>query len=205
MSLQRGQVFDSRRSLTRDDVRFLTSDGWVRYSALPRGATPQAARVMMRPCKKLRYSGGKSVPVILYDGSLLQPVTELLRLFQFDGVPDAEAASTPLFRRDSGAAYTTDYVREVVRYLMKGIGLPPRLYGGHSLRIGGASAALAAGVSEATIRAMGRWDSDIYEMYLRHSLDGARRTGTVIASTAFEDFEGMFDHEELVRVQPRGG
>ena len=43
---------------------------------------------------------------------------------------------------------------------------------------------------------MGRWDSDIYEMYLRHSLDGARRTGTVIASTAFEDFEGMFDHEE---------
>ena len=32
-----------------------------------------------------------------------------------------------------------------------------------------------------------------------------KRTTQIKASTAFEDFEGMFDHEELVRVQPRGG
>ena len=69
--------------------------------------------------------------------------------------------------------------------------------GGHNLRIGGASAAhLAANVSEAVIRAMGRWDSDVYELYLRGSLSCARQMGSVIASTSYEDFEAMFDHED---------
>ena len=75
-------------------------------------------------------------------------------------------------------------MREVVRLLMRSVGLPPGLYGGHSLRIGGASAALAANVSEAVIRAMGRWDSDVYELYLRGSLLCARQMGSVIASTS---------------------
>ena len=140
------------------------------------------------------------MPVYLYDGALLQPVASLLNLFSVDAVPAEVAAVTPLFRLESGQAYTTTFVRRLVRHLMESLGLPPLLYGGHSLRIGGASAALAANVSEATIRAMGRWDSDVYEMYLRASTVGARRAGTVIASTAFEDFEGMFDHEEFVRA-----
>ncbi|KOO23995.1 hypothetical protein Ctob_005785 [Chrysochromulina tobinii] len=154
---------------------------------------------MMRPCKKLRYHGGKTVPVFLFDGSVLTPVQELLRLFRVDRVPPEAYATTPLFRRSSGVSFTTDYVREVVRFLMRSVGLPPGLYGGHSLRIGGASAALAANVSEAVIRAMGRWDSDVYELYLRGSLACARQMGSVIASTSYEDFEAMFDHEEFVR------
>ena len=141
-----------------------------------------------------------SVPVFLFDGSILKPVTELLRLFRVDRVPPEAYATTPLFRRASGKPYTTDYVREIVRFLMSSVGLPPLLYGGHSLRIGGASAALAANVSEAVIRAMGRWDSDVYELYLRGSMDSARRMGSVIASTSYEDFEAMFDHEEFVRT-----
>ena len=35
--------------------------------------------------------------------------------------------------------------------------------------------------------------------YLRYSLTCARQMGSVIASTSFEDFEAMFDHEEFVR------
>ena len=125
---------------------------------------------------------------------------DLTRLFRVDCVPPEAYAATPLFRRSSGACFTTDYVREVVRFLMRSVGLPPSLYGGHSLRIGGASAALAANVSEAVIRAMGRWDSDVYELYLRGSLSCARQMGSVIASTSYEDFEAMFDHEEFVRT-----
>ena len=56
------------------------------------------------------------------------------------------------------------------------------MYGGHSLRIGGASAALAANVSEAVIRAMGRWDSDVYELYLRGSLSCAAKLFAVTES-----------------------
>ena len=173
---------------------------WISFDELERrGVTPMAAQVMMRPCKKLRYRGGKTVPVFLYDGTILTPVQDLIRLFRVDRVPPEAYAATPLFRRSSGACFTTDYVREVVRFLMRSVGLPPSLYGGHSLRIGGASAALAANVSEAVIRAMGRWDSDVYELYLRGSLSCARQMGSVIASTSYEDFEAMFDHEEFVR------
>ena len=37
----------------------------------------------------------------------------------------------------------------------------------HSFRIGGASAAFAAGVPEATIQVLGRWSSDAYRAYIR--------------------------------------
>ena len=213
MSLQRGQAWSKARSLSRADVSFLVRPGegrpaeWVSFDELERAEAEcgskhivVAAKVMMRPCKKLRYRGNKTVPVFLFDGSILKPVTELLRLFRVDRVPPEAYATTPLFRRASGKPYTTDYVREIVRFLMSSVGLPPLLYGGHSLRIGGASAALAANVSEAVIRAMGRWDSDVYELYLRGSMDSARRMGSVIASTSYEDFEAMFDHEEFVRT-----
>jgi hypothetical protein len=198
MALQDGEVFNPKRNLTRADVLFCQDGVWRRYAELRAGRPVTAARVLMRPCKKLKYRPGKTVPVMLYDGAVLTPVSDLLRLFQVDGVPPDREATTPLFRMASGAAFTTKYVREVVRFLVEAVGLDGALYGGHSLRIGGATAALAAGLPASVIRVMGRWDSDVFELYARASADGARRAGTVIASTPFEDFEGMFDHEEFV-------
>jgi hypothetical protein len=67
MSLQRGQVWSKARCLSRADVTFLVRSGdgqhasWVSFDELERrGDTPTAAQVMMRPCKKLRYHGGKT-------------------------------------------------------------------------------------------------------------------------------------------------
>ena len=68
----------------------------------------------------------------------------------------------------------------------------------HSLRIGGATAALAADVPPEVIRMMGRWDSQIYEIYCRMSRQSALRVGAVIASTPFNDVEGAFEDEELM-------
>ena len=87
---------------------------------------------------------------------------------------------------------------EMVKYLMKAIGLDPDRFGAHSLRIGGATAALAAGVQPTLIRVLGRWSSDIYEIYCRLSLEAAAGMGAVIGSTPFEDVEqGEFVTEEL--------
>jgi hypothetical protein len=201
MALQPGETFTPSRHLTRDDVLFCQGGVWLRFSELRVGQPVEAARVMMRPCKKLRYRAGKTVPVVLYDGTVLSPVQDLLHLFRVDGVPSHLEGVTPLFRRQRNEAFTTTFVRTVVRYLVSAVGLEPSLYGGHSLRIGGATAALAAGLSASVIRVMGRWDSDVFELYARASADGARRAGTVIASTSFEDFEGMFNHEEFVPAQ----
>ena len=153
---------------------------------------------MVRPCKKLRYRGAKTVPVVLRDGTVLQPVTELARLFAVDAVSAEELAATPLFRREDGSAFTTAFVRGLVKLCMHRVGRDPAMFGAHSLRIGGASALLAAGIPPAAIQVMGRWDSDVYLVYCRWSQDAARRVGSAVASTCFTDFEGEYTHEEMM-------
>ena len=85
-----------------------------------------------------------------------------------------------------------------MKALARAVGEDPRRYGAQSLRIGGASAALAAHVPANVIRALGRWDSDVYEVYTRASREAALRFGAVVASTAYTDFEGEFADEEFV-------
>ena len=65
------------------------------------------------------------------------------------------------------------------------------------MRIGGATAALAAGVPPQLIRLMGRWSSDVYEIYCRMSREAALRVGRSLTSTAVHTFEGGFTEERL--------
>ena len=86
----------------------------------------------------------------------------------------------------------------MVKYLMESIGENPNHFGAHSMRIGGASAAYAAGIEPSAIRIAGRWSSDIYEIYVRLSARGAAQLGATIGSTTFEDLErSTFASEEL--------
>ena len=61
----------------------------------------------------------------------------------------------------NGRGVTVVELRVQVKRVMAAAGLDPARFGAHSLRIGGATAALAAGVQPALIRLMGRWSSDI--------------------------------------------
>ena len=76
-------------------------------------------------------------------------------------------------------------------------GLEPQHYGAHSLRIGGASAALAAGVPPALIRMMGRWSSDVYEIYCRASDEAVLRFGVAIGGADFADLESEYHNQEF--------
>ena len=55
-------------------------------------------------------------------------------------------------------------------------------------------------VRPATIRAAGRWSSDIYQLYCRISKESAAGVATCIGSTPFEDLErgARFEGEELL-------
>ena len=117
-------------------------------------------------------------------------------MLESDPVGSAEAATTPLFRV-GGQAIRRDHVANMVKRLMQRIGLDPRKFGAHSLRIGGATAALAAGVQPAVIRITGRWSSDCWELYARLSKEAALNVTTLIGSTAFEDAERGFVSEEF--------
>ena len=186
-ALQPGQRWDPITCLTRADLKFRrAADGslW--------------AIIRMRPAKRLGAT--KSVPLMLRSGgSLIDPVRALQRMLALDPVAEEDEASTPLFRIGR-EAITVDQTRTVVKGLMQRLGLDSDRFGAHSLRIGGASAALAAGLSPSSIRMAGRWGSDIYEIYCRISKESAAAVATVIGSTAFEDLERgvQFCDEELV-------
>ena len=106
-------------------------------------------------------------------------------------------ASTPLFRGDDGDAFSTAKVRGVVKTMLALSGEDPALFGAHSLRIGGATAALAAGVSALVIKAMGRWGSDVYEIYAHLSDVASRDFGSKVASVDYEEVLGAYYSEDL--------
>ena len=187
-SLQPGEAFDPARHLTRADVSFVTAEDGTEYVV-----------IRMRPAK--RTGATKTVPLVLGGGgTLLDPVRALRRLFEIDPVPVEQWAVTPLFREGGRRPFSVAQVRNTVKYLMDSLGLDHRKFGAHSLRIGGATAALAAGLSPAAIRAAGRWASDVYILYTRCNMHSAVQLASVIGSTSFEDTERgiRFADEELL-------
>lgn len=56
-----------------------------------------------------------------------------------------------------------------MRALIRRAGIDPSQYAGHSLRIGGATMLKAAGVGTDLIKILGRWTSDAYTLYVRHT------------------------------------
>ena len=176
-AVQSSQAWDEEMHLTRADVKVYTRSDGSRYLILT-----------FRPAK--RRGQRKVVPLLLGGGgSLLDPVAAYEAMVAADPVPARELATTPLFRRANGSAIKVAEVRGMVKLLMSSLGLDPARFGAHSLRIGGASAALAAGMGPAAIRAAGRWSSDIYELYCRLSRESAAHVSVVIGSTPFADLE----------------
>ena len=102
--------------------------------------------------------------------------------------------SAPLFwvagARSSGRApATTQYVRGLFKRAAKAIGLDPADYGGHSGRIGGATDHFAAGTPAIEIQIIGRWDSDIWQIYARQCVGTTLRCTRAAAANADVDLE----------------
>ena len=188
MAVQEGDRFSPVRHLTRDDLSFKKSeDGRV------------VAVVTLRVAK--RVGAVKETKVVIGGGgTVVDAVAELRRLYELwksDDIPREEWKDTPMFEFN-GEAINVRTVRGMVKYLMESIGENPNHFGAHSMRIGGASAAYAAGIEPSAIRIAGRWSSDIYEIYVRLSARGAAQLGATIGSTTFEDLErSTFSSEEL--------
>jgi hypothetical protein len=186
----RGEVFEESEHMTASDVAFFSRDG-VRH-----------ARVAMRKRKDLRVLRGKQAVVVIAGGGVghFDAAGDLDRWIvhrRAVGIPDG----APLFCDDAGVSFTVAQVRQFVKDIMRLAGRDPSRYGAHSLRIGGATAALAAGVPPALIRLMGRWASDVYEIYCRLSMQSALGVGTAISAAMVSSPEDGFQ-EESFEMQP---
>jgi hypothetical protein len=186
IGLPDGVSFSALYGISHADLRFLRRNGKL------------VAAIKLHVLKG-KVLTGKTVTVFLESGgTLLDPVLELLEMLRLDPVDEVLRAETPLFRIAGGEAITRRDVASMVKALMQAIGLDPARFGAHSLRIGGATAALAAGVPPTLIRVAGRWASDVFEIYTRLSMEAAAGMACIVGSTPFQDVEqGEFVSEEL--------
>ena len=73
----------------------------------------------------------------------------------------------PLFITAKGTPLTRQYFSTALSTVLKHIGLDDRQYNMHSFRIGAATSAKAAGISDTHIKMLGRWESSAYQQYIR--------------------------------------
>jgi hypothetical protein len=204
--LMDGESFETSQHLVPADVETVTGGVGAEGSGAlrVRGGAERTCVLRMRKRKDLKMLRGKHDKVVLasaLDGAFFCVVTELeawLAERRAMGIPEGSA----LFCHDDGSPLMVRELRDMVKALMRAIGLDPARFGAHSLRIGGATAALAAGVPPALIRIMGRWSSDVYEIYCRMSIQSAIGVGRAIASATVDATAMRFRTEELELTRP---
>ena len=93
----------------------------------------------------------------------------------------------PLFILHSGDFLTKAHLTSVIRTLLQASGLTPaqaKKYSSHSLRIGAATEAAAAGLPTWLIQAAGRWKSSAYQRYIRTPKKALLRVAPALAGQA---------------------
>ena len=151
----------------------------------------------MRKRKDLRVLRGKHTTVFLAGGGSMIDAPQELEVWLRRRAALFGKESGALFCHASGECITVSEIRDEIRALMMSIGRDPAHYGAHSLRIGGATAMLAAGVAPQMIRLMGRWSSDVYEIYCRMSVESALAAGVALASATVTSTSTVFESEHL--------
>jgi integrase len=76
-------------------------------------------------------------------------------------------SDTPLFCSPNGQPFTRRTFVSNLKHLLVRAGISPTSYSGHSLRIGAATSAAAAGIPDHLIQVLGRWSSLSYLRYIR--------------------------------------
>ena len=171
--------FDGARDIARGDISTLTKERFAFF---------------MRPAKNMRHRRGKTVPLVIGGGGeCVDACFEVQRMLEMDPTPVGQEATTPMFRKADGAAFTTDDIRNVVRQLCVAVGEDPLDFGAHSLRIGGATALFAAGADPLHIRTMGRWSSDCYRLYVRACFEQTIAWTRKLGSQQVHDVQGTYE------------
>ena len=102
----------------------------------------------------------------------------------------------PLFCHADNTPITVNQFNTELRRCLNFCGLNAQRYKGHSFCIGAACLAADKGFSDAQIRALGRWKSDAFKLYIRNLISHGSDMGchallSVICRT-FRSTQGLF-------------
>jgi len=149
-------AWNSRGALVRDDVLF-HMDGSVVWIRVRHSKTIQ--------CGERHHW----VPLRAVPGSRLCPVRALMRLMERTAGRPGDSALFVMEkvtgRRAAVVPMTHDALVAGIKSLAERVGLDPSSYAGHSLRRGGATAAMRLDVASIYIKMQGDWKSDCFERY----------------------------------------
>ena len=172
-------AFKAKMDTTRSDVRYINNDLLIVEIKETKTRTQD------------RDHPGK--PMVRDTGNPLCPVTALEDCLESDPLEKgADPNSCPLFRHTNGASLSGDDIHKLIKAAMENIGLKPEHFGGHSLRIGGATAALACNSGDKyTVKVLGMWVGESVQLHTRPTmemlsvllLEIMRSTKTVAVST----------------------
>ena len=151
---------------------------------------------MIAPCKNMHHLSGKTCALVVgAGGEYVDAVAEIRNMLRVDPLlPGQDASRVPLFRHAGTVEpIRTDAVLRLTKRLMASVGENPDQFGTHSYRIGGATALFAAGADETVIRTMGRWNSDIHQLYVRACFERCCEWTRRAGSTQVSDVARVFD------------
>ena len=127
---------------------------------------PNSYTLLLRGSKTDPFQ--KGVSILICSNHVLCPVTSM-RNFIARRLRQGASQSSPLFQDYDNSILTRFRFISYLRHLLIRMGLNENLYGGHSFRIGAATAAGAAGIEDHMIQTLGRWSSDCYVRYIKTS------------------------------------
>lgn len=142
-------AFDEASHLTFKDV------------AVDRLDNPSILRVNIKVSKTDPFRQGVNV-CVGRSGCPLCPVVAMLDYLVARG-----GGPGPLFQFADGRPLTRTRLVEQVRTALSKAGIESTKYSGHSFRSGAATTAAHHGISDATIKMLGRWKSNAYQLYIK--------------------------------------
>ena len=142
-------TFDDATHLSYKDV---SVDNWH---------NPQLISIRIKQSKTDPFRKGVTLMLSRTEKSVC-PVTALLPYLAVRG-----SKRGPLFLMANQQYLTPPLFRSSLFRILRAIGISTQEYNTHSFRIGAATSAKAAGISDLHIKMLGRWQSDAYQSYIR--------------------------------------
>ena len=139
-------------------------------------ANPSLVKVRIKASKTDPFRRGIDVFVGRTESELC-PVSAVLAYMVVRGPGEG-----PFFRFKDGRPLTRERFVQHVRRALGRAGIDCNSYAGHSFRIGAATTAARRGVSDATIKMLGRWKSTAYQLYIRTPRDQLARVSQVLVT-----------------------
>ncbi len=166
LTLPSEAAFDPASHLSMSDV------------SIDDAASPSVVKLQLKASKTDPFRRGVEI-VLGRTHNALCPVTALLAYL-------AKRGNGPgfLFLFRDGRPLTKSRFVARVRQALALLGIDSSKYAGHSFRIGAATAAGAAGLSDSIIQMLGRWKSSAYQLYIRTPRDTLANFAAVISSEA---------------------